>query len=632
MLDRANNNITPVKDVFSEFLKLEGELQDEEAKASLAEFLFHNPAFLMDILGGIKMLPMQELIIKGWMRNDYNLGVWGRGASKSFTVSLFVLIWAMFNPGCRIVVASYTFKQSKMILEQCEKFLKNSNATLLRAQFPDDIRRGTDMWTLPVPNGATIKCLPLGDGTGIRGVRADLLVVDEFAFLPEAVIGEVLRPFLASKSNVTEQMLINERESEMIKQGLMKEEDRTILDDRKKVVFLSSASYAFEHLARRFKEWIDLICLDPEKDTVKFKEFKSSGHGYFISRLSWEAVPPEIINVKEIAEAKRELSESMFNREYGAQFTTDSDGFFRASKMVACTVPDGEGPCLEIVGDPTAEYVLGVDQSLSGAQDSDHFAMCLMKIVTRQTDGKKLGMVVHSYAVAGGNLKDHMLYLFYILTKFNVVYIGVDASGGDELEFINSCNQSKTFQEKGISLLDIGADFKKTDMTGLPAEIKRGYNKTAGKIVQKQRFSSEWQRAANEYLQACFDHGNISFAAKLAVPGSPGLNRAMNSDISMLSNHEEFKEMTPSEFISNQDFLVDLTKKECSLIQVKISSLGTMGFELPQNLRRTSGASRVRKDSYSALLIANWCVKMYTEAMAVEIQTGPVDFPYMFVG
>lgn len=624
------NNTRPVKDVFAEFSKLEGELSDEVAKATLAEFLFHNPAFLMEIIGGIKMLPMQEMIVKGWSRNDYNLGVWGRGVSKSFTVSLFVLFWAIFNPGCRIVVASFTFKQSRMILDQCEKFINDKEAPLLRACFPDGVRRGTDEWTLKVPNGATIRCLPLGDGTGIRGVRADLLVVDEFAFLPETVIGEILRPFLASKNKIKEQLTIREKEDELIKAGVMTEEQRTIIDDRKKVIFLSSASYSFEHLAKRFKDWTGKLLLDPKLNAADYNEFKAAGRSYFVSRISYEAAPPQILDMDEINQAKKEMSEPIFQKEYGARFISDSDGFFRASWMEACSYKDGESPCLELSGDPKAEYVLGIDQSLSGSETSDHFAMCLMRIVTRETDKRRIGMVVHSYAVAGGRLQDHALYLYYLLTNFNIVYIGLDASQGDEVEFVNTCNMSPLFKEKGLQLLAIDADFKKDYTPDLPTEIRKGYNREAGKIVHKQPFSSGWQRVANEYLQACFNHKNMRFAAKIAAnPAVAGT--VIAAGMPPVTAHEEFKDMTVTEFIAHQDFLVDLTRKECAMIQVKATDLGTMSWGLPQNLRRTTGVSRVRKDNYSALLIANWSVRMYVESQSAHVQTGPQEFEYSWV-
>lgn len=633
----GRNNVRPVKDVMAELEKLEGELTDEEAKATLAEFLYHNPRFLMDLLGGIKMFPMQELILKGWSRNDYNLMVAGRGIGKSFLVAVFALYWAIFNPNVRIVIASFSFRQSRAILDLCVKLINDNGAQLLRTCFPDDMRRGTDEYRLEVPNGALIRCLPLGDGKKIRGVRADVLVIDEFAFLPETIIGEILRPFLASKNKIKEQRAINEREDELIRKGKMTETQRTLLEDRKKVVFLSSACWTFEHMYARYKEWTGLLTLDPNVHPEKFEQFKDAGRGYSIVRIGWQAAPAGLLDIDEIMAAKAESSEAMFNREYGAIFTSDSDGFFRASKMEACSIKDGETPCLELVGDPNARYVLGIDQNSSGSEGSDHFAMCLMKVVTRETDKRKIGMVVHQYAVAGCGFGDHALYLLYILTRFNVVYIGVDASQGSELEFVNFCNQLDSFKDRGLVLNPISeVDFNRTDFKEMLPEIKRGYNLQARQILQRQRFSSEWQRPANEYLQACFDHTNIRFAGKIAANESAA-GAALSVDISMLHAHEFIKDyagkpMTVSEFMSHQDFLVDLTKKECAMIQVKTTDLGTMSWGLPQNLRRTTGASKVRKDSYSALLIANWCVKTLVDMETVEVQTGPQDVEYLWAG
>lgn len=225
-------------------------------------------------------------------------------------------------------------------------------------------------------------------------------------------------------------------------------------------------------------------------------------------------------------------------------------------------------------------------------------------------------------------MRDHILYLYFLLRNFNIVYIGIDATQGDEVEFINGCNQSKLFKDNRIELLDIEADFKKENFSEWPQQIKRSYNRTAGRIVQKQPFGSAFQRAANEYLQATFDHRGMLFAAKIAA-NSGAATRATNVDISMLSNHEEIGEMSISQFIDHQDFLLDLTRAECAMIQVKTSALGTIAYDLPQNVKRTSGPNRARKDSYSALLLCNWCVRMYSLSLEISEDDKQDDFPYM---
>ncbi len=625
MWDCGNNNVRPTIDIFKELMALEGELDDEKAKATLAQFLFHNPAFMMDLLAGMKLYPMQELILKGWARNDYNLAVWGRGASKSWSAALFAIYWSIFNPGCRVVIISFAFRASRRILEQCQKFVNDKDAGLLKNCFPNDLKRGTDEYKWELPNRASIICLPLGDGKKIRGVRADLLIVDEFAYLPETIIGEILRPFLTANNKIKEQRTINEREDAAIARGEMTEDQRTILEDRKKVIFLSSACYQFEHMYKRYTDWVDLMTKPQKRE-----EIEKSGVSYFISRLSYEACPDGMLNMREIEEAKRDVSEAMFNREYRAYFTSDSDGFFRAAKMVQCSVKDGDNPCLELVGDKNAEYVLGIDVSLSGSEASDDFAINVLKREKRD-DGTDIGRVVHNYAVSGGSLKDHVLYLYFLLKNFNVVYIGVDASQGDEVEFINACNQSKLFKDNNISLSDVEADFKRNNYSEQPAQIKKSYNRQIGRIVQKQPFSADFLRASNEYLQGCFDHQWIRFAGKIAANDAAS-GAAMNVDLSMLKGHEEFKEMSMSQMIENQDNLLDLTRKECAMIEVKTNDLGTMTFGLPQNLKRTSGANRVRRDSYTALLISSWALKLYNQALMVEAPAGPQDFPYARVG
>ena len=50
---------------------------------------------------------------------------------------------------------------------------------------------------------------------------------------------------------------------------------------------------------------------------------------------------------------------------------------------------------------------------------------------------------------------------------------------------------------------------------------------------------------------------------------------------------------------------MDLIKVQCALIQVTTSVQGTQSFDLPPNLRKQKGADKARKDSYSALVLAN---------------------------
>ena len=139
------------------------------------------------------------------------------------------------------------------------------------------------------------------------------------------------------------------------------------------------------------------------------------------------------------------MSQSQFDREFGAIFTDDSSGYFKVSKMANCTIPDGEGQSVEVVGNPRDEYILAFDPSWSESESSDDFAMMLIKL-NKQT---KKGTIVHSYALSGASLKTHIKYMAYVLTHFNIAAVVGDYNGG--VQFINSCNESEIFKRKNLN-------------------------------------------------------------------------------------------------------------------------------------------------------------------------------------
>jgi hypothetical protein len=80
--DKYERNLT---DVNGELLKLEGTLDDKEAKISLAKFLNSNLAFTTEMISGIKLAPFQEITLKGMMNRNFSMCVWGRGCGNCWT-------------------------------------------------------------------------------------------------------------------------------------------------------------------------------------------------------------------------------------------------------------------------------------------------------------------------------------------------------------------------------------------------------------------------------------------------------------------------------------------------------------------------------------------------------------------
>ena len=80
------------------------------------------------------------------------------------------------------------------------------------------------------------------------------------------------------------------------------------------------------------------------------------------------------------------------------------------------------------------KYILAIDPSFSNSPSSDFFAMAVVEL----NEEDNTSTLVHNYAVAGGNLKDHINYMYYVLDNFNIEMICIDNAG---YQFLDSCNE-----------------------------------------------------------------------------------------------------------------------------------------------------------------------------------------------
>jgi hypothetical protein len=85
------------------------------------------------------------------------------------------------------------------------------------------------------------------------------------------------------------------------------------------------------------------------------------------------------------------------------------------------------------------------------------------------------------------------------------------------------------------------------------------------------------------------------------------------------------------DFIEHQSDMIMLAKAQCSLIQIKTSPQGNQTFDLPDSLKRTSGPNKARKDSYSALVLGNWMIKIYYDFMNMEAPKSHQGFSPIFI-
>lgn len=609
----------PPKEDFNKILsEIEGYIDEDEAKVLLYKFLKENITFAADLISGVELFPFQHMAIKAMFETDYTLGIWSRGMSKSFTTGIYAFLDAIFNQGVEIGILSKSFRQSKMIFKKIEDIAAKPEASFL-SQCITHKSKSNDEWLLEIGQ-SRIRALPLGDGSKLRGFRFHRIIIDEFLLMPERIYNEVIVPFLSVVENPVERERMFQMENKLIKEGKLKEEDRHKWPNNK-LIALSSASYKFEYLYKVYEQFEMLIdgSIKEDGDATRC-----------IMQFSYDCAPQKLYDENLILQSKQTMSHSQFEREFGAIFTDDSSGYFKTSKMAECTIPDGEDPSVEVKGDPDSEYIVSFDPSWAESESSDDFAMHVFKI----NNETKQGTMVHGYALSGTNLKHHIQYFHYLLTHFNVAAVVGDYNGG--VQFINACNESSLFSQSKIKISMLSSDFDKPEKYEEDLAIaKKEYDKGSRCYCVLRKPTSSWIRMANELLQSNLDHKRIWF-------GSRAMDESYHKQIKQkipindlkylnIADQKENVGAKMIDFVEHQSDMIDLTKTQCALVQIKTTSQGTQTFDLPDTLKRTTGPNKARKDSYSSMVLGNWMVKVYYDFMnyqtpVTQVQTFTPSF------
>lgn len=640
-LGRGNNPpATPIVDWNKEcaILCTHHELSEEVARKSLGRLLAHNIGMLVEILTRKILEPYQRIVIKGWLSHNFALTIASRSWGKSTVASHFCYLYCLLNPDRHVLICAATFRSSRQIVERIDEWAQSKGGTLLKETLrPNAGNKGgtmtkrQDLLRIWFKNGSSITAVPLGDPDNLRGFRCNVLLVDEGLLIPQHTINSVLKPFLAGGTDSTKKQRIRRKEARLIELGKMMVKDKAKFGSESKMIILSSASYIWEELYKDLYKPYRAIIESSSPDGPKGEETDKGGvSSYVVHQLSYKMVNPDLMDASILEQIeKKQIPESDIKREYEAQFINESGGFFSAKQMHDCTIPPGERPHVEIVGEKNAEYVLGIDPaggSIGADPAGDHFAMCVMKIVPRAKDGKKVGLVVHQYGCAGVALNHHIAYLDYVLKRFSIVYIVVDSTGGENMDFLKICNESAVFQNQKppMHLASIDAEFAKEGWDETVKAVQRSYNadRDLRRIVHNQYFSSSIIKAGNDNLRACFEQKTVMFASKAGSVDGALAQMAQADVLGIHERHPEYHATDIEEgatsvwtFASYQDAIIERVKTECALIEVTASPLGHLTFDLPHHMTRNrKNRNRPRKDNYSALWLAAWGMKIYLAA------------------
>lgn len=159
-------------------------------------FWRRNPGRFVQYYFGITLHLYQQIIL--YLMDIYPSVciVAARSAAKSFIIAVYACKEAILRPGAKIVVASATKKQAKLIVS--EKIQKEilPRSPLLQEEILA-IKDSQNQTEVVFKNGSSIIVVPANDNS--RGYRATVMIYEEFRMIAKNIIDSVLSPFLYAR-------------------------------------------------------------------------------------------------------------------------------------------------------------------------------------------------------------------------------------------------------------------------------------------------------------------------------------------------------------------------------------------------------------------------------------------------
>ena len=568
-----------------------------------------------------QLLPSQALIINELWERKFPMLIASRGFGKSFQLALYSILRALIFPKRKIVVVGAAFRQSKVVFEYMETIWRNSPMLRDICDANSGPSRDTDRCTMRI-NESVITCLPLGDGQKIRGQRANDIIADEFASIPRDIFENVVAGFAAVSADPIENVkrLAAQKKAKELGVEIFAEEAPKDQKDNQ-IILSGTAYYDFNHFATYWKKWKSIIKSKGQKSRLReiFGEDPPEGFDwtqYSIIRMPYELLPPGFMDADQVARSKATVHAGIYQMEYGACFTRDSQGFFKRSLIESCVISkeneikDSKGNPIhfeaQLIGDVNKRYIFGVDP----ASEVDNFSIIVLeanpdhrKIVycwtTTRADHKekvKKGYISETdfYSYCARKIRD-------LMKLFPCVHISLDAQGGG-IAIIESLHDKDKIKEGEFPIWPIIEDGKPKDTDG-----ERGLH-----IVEMCQFARhEWLSEANHGLRKDLEDKVLLF------PFFDAISLAVSSSEDNLKNRM---------FDTLEECVLEIEelKNELSMIQMTQSGSGRDRWDTPEVIVGTGRKSKMRKDRYSALLMANMAARV--------LQRTPTQEEYKFYG
>lgn len=578
-------------------------------------FLFSRPeyfSFICDKVLNVQILPFQQAILEEMWNRRFPMLIGSRGLSKTFMLALYCWLRLILMPGRRIIVTGAGFRQSKLIYEYMESIYNNSPVlkSALDGGIKQIFQRGTDAWTIRVGNGYA-RFLPVGDGQKIRGQRANDIITDEFASLDPEIFEHVISPFAAVSSSPIETVdqfarrnILKYLEKKDVKVPIaQKAVKKTVLDNQ--IIISGTAYYEFNHFAEYWKRWKDFAIAAGESNLNRIGHYFPDGipddfdpNQYSVIRIPVDLIPPGLMDESMIERSKATVHSGIYSMEYGAVFCSDTRGFFKRSTIESCTMSNYTDltdmlPGVEIFkarlyGNPSKRYVFGIDP----ASEVDNFSIVILELHgthRRVVYAWSTNSKYHKEARKRGETSEKDFYAYCakqireLAKRFPPDAIALDAQGGG-IAVMEKLHDPGEGEEPILPIIDPD---KRRD-----TDVEAGLH-----IIHPIQFANaEFTSESNHGMRKDLEDRKLLFPYVDTVDLAK-IDLSEDIDAHDLNNFEEVI------------IEIEETKNELCTIEMSQTPSGRDKWDTPEIKLSGNKKGRMRKDRYSAILMANYVAR-----------------------
>ncbi len=596
----------------------------------------------MNGVSPLRIMPFQGVILRELWNRQFPMLLASRGAGKSFLLGLYILLRMTFQPGVRIAVVAKSLRQSMIIWEYCSRIWHNS--PVLR----DLVSRGKGTKDNGPTRGGNDRCefrigeslalfLPLGaNGDTIRGIRAQVVIADEFGSILEEVYAVVVAGFGSVSGDPVGGAENKARERILKALGLWNKQMADAASRESygnQSIIAGTASYQFNHFYKFYKNYKEIISSGGDTNKIEAALNGPIPQGfdwkrYCIMRLPWSMIPHGYMDEATIGRAKQISTRTSFLQEYECCFLADSDGFFKQSIIDFCTIGGADHPLpfyestnnepvdftVRMNGNKGLRYVYGIDPAYS----KDNFCVCIIEVhpdhrrvvyswTTNKTQHKNLrrhGKVTDGfYRHCTREIRD-------MFKRFPPAELVIDSgSGGGATGLIEAFSENIGLEEGELPIYEVVEP-------GNPKDTDR---LIGHKLIRMFNFSKT--------IVVCEANYGLSKDLESRLILFPRINAASYG----LAYEEDMDEgrvtvqgntlKVHGDTLENVLKEIEDMKEELATIVHSQTRNGTEHWDVPGAGEAGRKGGYMKKDRYSALLMANWGARNLTSG---AISVGPI--------